>query len=244
MTTETAVQVPDTANLFGNDDHFYTYSQNTKWGVNTVTVVGIDGVTRTLSGTDIINALKLNTKFEGSEGHRYVAAATAYDDSTDYSSYDNDGRHVTDSDTYISRLVKWNERTGDGTNAVFMSELFNMTCENITISGRSNGFIINRYADTFKSLNPIGGQSINEFYVAMGTRLGVEASSIDTLVTQQDVVMTQAQNWRDATSGVDWNEELTNMIKYQKAFVACSRCLNAMDECLERLVTSTGTVGR
>lgn len=244
VTTETAVQVPDTANFFGNDDHFYTYSQNTKWGVNTVTVVGIDGVTRTLSGTDIINALKLNTKFEGSEGHRYVAAATAYDDSTDYSSYDNDGRHVTDSDTYISRLVKWNERTGDGTNAVFMSELFNMTCENITISGRSNGFIINRYADTFKSLNPIGGQSINEFYVAMGTRLGVEASSIDTLVTQQDVVMTQAQNWRDATSGVDWNEELTNMIKYQKAFVACSRCLNAMDECLERLVTSTGTVGR
>ena len=239
-----AVQIPDSANFFGDDDHFYSYTQNKKWGVNTVTVVGIDGVTRTLSGTDIINALKLNTKFEGSEGHRYVAAATAYDDSTDYSSYDNDGRHVTDSDTYVSRLVEWNERTGDGTNAVFMSELFNMTCENITISGRSNGFIVNRYADTFKALNPIGGQSINEFYVSMGTRLGVEASSVDTLVSQQDVVMTQAQNWRDATSGVDWNEELTNMIKYQKAFVACSRCLTAMDECLDRLVNSTGTIGR
>ena len=239
-----AVQVPDTINFFGNDDHFYSYSQNKKWGVNTVTVVGIDGVTQTLSGTDIINALKLNAKFDGSEGHRYVAAATAYDDSTDYSSYDNDGKHVTDSDTYVSRLVDWNERTGDGTNAVFMSELFNMTYENITISGRSNGFIVNRYADTFKAINPIGGQSINNFYVNMGTRLGVEASSIDTLVKQQDVVMTQAQNWRDATSGVDWNEELTNMIKYQKAFVACSRCLTAMDECLDRLVNSTGAIGR
>ena len=242
--TYDAVQVPDTINFFGNDDHFYTYSQNKKWGVNTVTVVGIDGVTQNLSGTDIINALKLNTKFDGNEGHRYVAAATAYDDSTDYSSYDNNGKHVTDSDTYLSRMVDWNERTGDGTNAVFMSELFNMTYENITISGRSNGFIVNRYADTFKSINPIGGQSINTFYVNMGTRLGVEASSIDTLVTQQDVVMTQAQNWRDATSGVDWNEELTNMIKYQKAFVACSRCLTAMDECLDRLVNSTGAIGR
>ena len=239
-----AVQVPDTANFFGRDDYFYSYSQNKKWGVNTVTVVGLDGVTRTLSGTEIINALTLNTKFEGSEGHRYIAAATAYDNSTDYSSYDNEGKHVTDSDTYLSRLVDWNERTGDGTNAVFMSELFNMTQENITISGRSNGFIINRYADTFKAINPIGGASINEFYVAIGTRLGVEAESIDKLVGQQDVVMTQAQNWRDATSGVDWNEELTNMIKYQKAFVACSRCLTAMDECLDRLVNSTGTIGR
>ncbi|MBQ9486855.1 MAG: flagellar hook-associated protein FlgK, partial [Selenomonadaceae bacterium] len=57
-------------------------------------------------------------------------------------------------------------------------------------------------------------------------------------------IMTQVNNWRSASSGVDWNEELTNMIKYQKAFVACSRCLNAMDECLDRLVNSTGSVGR
>ena len=56
--------------------------------------------------------------------------------------------------------------------------------------------------------------------------------------------MNQIQNWRDSTAGVDWNEELANMIKYQRGFGACSRCLSAMDECLERLVNSTGVVGR
>ena len=48
--------------------------------------------------------------------------------------------------------------------------------------------------------------------------------------------MTQIQNWRSSANGVDWNEELTNMLKYQKGFVACSRCLNTMNECLDSLV--------
>jgi len=78
----------------------------------------------------------------------------------------------------------------------------------------------------------------------MATRLATEAADGDTRISQQEAVVTQARNWRDSTMGVDWNEELTNMIKYQKAFVACSRCLNAMDECLERLVSNTGAVGR
>lgn len=85
---------------------------------------------------------------------------------------------------------------------------------------------------------------MNSFYISTVTQLAVKTDSVDTRIEQQDAIMTQVNNWRSASSGVDWNEELTNMIKYQKAFVACSRCLNAMDECLDRLVNSTGSVGR
>ena len=67
---------------------------------------------------------------------------------------------------------------------------------------------------------------------------------MDTSVSEQALIMDQIQNWRDATAGVDWNEELSDMIKYQKGFAACSRCLSAMDDCLDRLVNNTGTVGR
>ena len=237
------VKVPDTINFFGNDNNFYTYNYDADWDTNVVEAVGLDGVKRRLTGSAIIEEMQLNAKLDTPEGYMYLAAATAYDDNNDYSRFTSYNKEVTDSDTYLSRMVSWNDRTGDGTNAVFLSELFNMPYETITAVGRSNSFIINRYQN-LDGINSLGGKSINNYYISMATRLAVEAADGDTRIEQQEAVVTQAKNWRDSTMGVDWNEELTNMIKYQKAFVACSRCLNAMDECLERLVSSTGAVGR
>ena len=76
------------------------------------------------------------------------------------------------------------------------------------------------------------------------TKLGIDAETMDIKVEIQDDVMTQVENWRASEMGVDWNEELTNMIRFQKGFAACARCLTAMDEMLDRLVNSTGMVGR
>ena len=56
--------------------------------------------------------------------------------------------------------------------------------------------------------------------------------------------MTQIEQWRQSTSGVDWNEELTNMLKFQTGYGSCSRVLTALDEMLDRLINSTGVVGR
>lgn len=49
---------------------------------------------------------------------------------------------------------------------------------------------------------------------------------------------------RQSISGVDENEETANMMMYQKAFTASSRILTAMDEMLDKLINSTGVVGR
>lgn len=244
--TNDKVKVADTRNFFGENGTTYIYDYNEDWDTNVVKVIREDGIYETLSGAGIIHELKINTAFDRADGYMFVAAATAYDNESDYSSVDAvDGIQVMDSDTYHSRLVDWNERTGDGTNAVFLSELFNMSRETILTAGRSNAYFINRYADDYPTtINSIGGQGMNSFYISTVTQLAVETASVDTRIDQQDSILTQVQNWRDAASGVDWNEELTNMIKYQKAFVACSRCLNAMDECLDRLANSTGAVGR
>ena len=43
---------------------------------------------------------------------------------------------------------------------------------------------------------------------------------------------------------VNLDEELTAMIKYQKGDNGCARMLTAMDEMLDKLINSTGIVGR
>lgn len=244
------VQVPNTINFFGEDGATYEYGYNEDWDTNIVTVTHSNGRREVLSGAAIINALALNEKLNNNEGYMYVAAATAYDDEHDYCKVDSAlGIQPISDDEYYGRRIEWGERTGDGNNAVFISELFNMSRDTIITAGRANSHVVNKYAGTAYSggdakINAIGGQSINSFYNSTATQLAIDANSVDTRIGQQDSIMTQVQNWRDATAGVDWNEELTNMIKYQKAFVACSRCLNAMDECLDRLANSTGMIGR
>ena len=75
-------------------------------------------------------------------------------------------------------------------------------------------------------------------------KLGIDAQGVDRSVTNQENIMTQINNWRGSVSGVNWDEELTDMIRFQTAYKSCSRCLTAMDEMLDKLINSTGVVGR
>ena len=94
------------------------------------------------------------------------------------------------------------------------------------------------------SIRALQDLSIFNYYDYSMSQLGLRAESMDLKVESQDELIVQIQNWRSSTAGVDWNEELTNMIKFQKGYGACARCLTAMDEMLDRLVNNTGQVGR
>lgn len=114
--------------------------------------------------------------------------------------------------------------------------------DRITYSDGSGAtYTVNR-VDT--PLRALGDVSIYGYYNYSVSQLGLRAEMMDLKVESQDELMVQIQNWRASTMGVDWNEELTNMIKFQKGYGACARCLTAMDEMLDRLVNNTGQVGR
>lgn len=121
--------------------------------------------------------------------------------------------------------------TGDGSNAVWMATLLN--CENDKTS-----------PEVRDSVRAIGKGSLYSYYNTSMTTMGSSASNMNGRVDFQSNVMSQVENLRSSTNGVNWDEELTNMIMFQQGYSACSRCLNAMDECLDKLINGTGTVGR
>jgi len=107
------------------------------------------------------------------------------------------------------------------------------------------GYVYDEDSKTYElNDSPIGTVSFESFYNKSMTEMGAKAEAMDSKVTSQDEVMTQIVEWRSSTSGVNWDEELTNMIMFQQGYSACSRCLTTMDEMLDKLVNSTGTVGR
>ena len=128
--------------------------------------------------------------------------------------------------------------TGDGANAVLVATLFNM---DMTKSPKYN---VADSAAANEAKRAIGTVSLNSFYNKTMTKLGADSESTDSKIVAQDQIMAQVTEWRERTAGVNWNEELTNMIMFQQGFSACSRCLTTMDEMLDRLINSTGMVGR
>lgn len=194
-----------------------------------VNISGTVNTTTNLKGINILNAMGINSKLTATGGTSLVAARklSVEQKVSDTGAYEND---------YQVRA----DGTKDGTNAVNLSSLFNLASQNVssTATVKYNGTTVDMNS---RSINDI---SLNAYYQSVMSQLGTDAASVDTKESAQDDLITQIVNWRSSTSGVDWNEELTNMITFQKGYSACSRCLTTMDEMLDRLINSTGVVGR
>lgn len=77
-------------------------------------------------------------------------------------------------------------------------------------------------------------------YRQMIANLGVAAQSAARRVDIQDGVKQQVDDALTAQSGVNLDEEMTNMLTYQRAFEAASRVMNVVDSTLDTLINHTG----
>ena len=224
-------------NFYGDNDTTY------KWNNDTGSVEATKGgVTTSLKGIEAIKAMTVSSKLTGADGSSYLAAcggtvtSTTSETTTDPDSYTVTTDKATGNKTTVAissgtktTTVSEPNSTADGSNAVLISALFNS----------AKGNTVNNI-----SKRAIGDISLNSYYNQSMTSLGSLSEAMTSKVSAQKDIMTQIDTWRSSTSGVNWNEELTNMIKFQQGFSACSRCLTTMDEMLDKLVNSTGTVGR
>jgi flagellar hook-associated protein 1 FlgK len=94
------------------------------------------------------------------------------------------------------------------------------------------------------SSTTLGGSSLDTYYSSVIGALGVQVQDAKRLTDNQTTLVNQVKNWRESTSGVNIDEEMTNMIRFQKGYAAAARVLTSMDEMLDKLINSTGVVGR
>jgi flagellar hook-associated protein 1 FlgK len=74
--------------------------------------------------------------------------------------------------------------------------------------------------------------------------LGVAAQAAIRRRDIQNAVTDQVDAARDAESGVNLDEEMTNLLTYQRGYEAASRVLTTIDSMLDQLINRTGLVGR
>ena len=227
-------------NFYGESDKIFEWdAQNGKLDVYNKKADGTkDNASKeSLSGMQILEVLTVNSELTATDGHKKLATRSGERDTDGKLLYQAAAGGTTTDVTQAKKDAKGNplpvdvNGTGDGSNAVWVAALFN--CERDKTSPEVNG------TDRL-----IGNGSLYSYYNTSMTTMGSDASNMNGRVKFQSGVMYQVENLRSSTNGVNWDEELSNMITFQQGYSACSRCLSAMDECLDKLINGTGTVGR
>ncbi|WP_250028044.1 flagellar hook-associated protein FlgK [Paractinoplanes maris] len=81
-------------------------------------------------------------------------------------------------------------------------------------------------------------------YQQMIGQLGVASQASGRRSEIQDAVRDQVDTSREAESGVNLDEEMTNLLTFQRGYEAASRVLTTIDSMLDQLINRTGLVGR
>lgn len=74
--------------------------------------------------------------------------------------------------------------------------------------------------------------------------IGRQASTAQRKLDADNALVTSIDGQRQETSGVSIDEEMTNLLKYQRAYEAAARVITAADEMLDTLINRVGIVGR
>lgn len=82
----------------------------------------------------------------------------------------------------------------------------------------------------------LSNQTFSQSYSTIVSGFGQALASVNTALEDQGLVQDMLLRQRDSTSGVSLDEEMTDMIKFQKAFEASARLIVTVDEMLEEVV--------
>lgn len=88
-----------------------------------------------------------------------------------------------------------------------------------------------------------GAAAIDGAYAQLVTTIGSDSQDARRSAANAAVLADALESRRDSVMGVSLDEEMTNLVRFQRGYQAAARALSAMDEMLDVLVTRTGRVG-
>lgn len=104
--------------------------------------------------------------------------------------------------------------SGDNSNALAIAKLTN--------------------ANTVPSGSPTA--TFSSYYSSFVSKIGLDVQSSKTTVTQDEAFTKQLQTLRDSNSGVSLDEELTNLLKYQRSYQASAKLITTATDMMDTVL--------
>ncbi len=88
-----------------------------------------------------------------------------------------------------------------------------------------------------QSVTALSGTTTLGYYQNLVTTAGSQAATTKTALTSAQAGQTQSTQQRDSVTGVSTDQEMINMLQYQRAYQASARVVQTMDSMLNTLIT-------
>jgi flagellar hook-associated protein 1 FlgK len=97
--------------------------------------------------------------------------------------------------------------------------------------------------DIARAVGALRNGSIDASYATFVHQVAGDAADASRASRTQESITSTLDERRKSVSGVSLDEEMTNMIRFQRGYQASSRAMSTMDEMLDTLINRTGRVG-
>jgi flagellar hook-associated protein 1 FlgK len=121
-------------------------------------------------------------------------------------------------------------------NAVLVSDPKRLQASGVAGSAGDNQVALALAAAGNDPQTALGGVTFNQHYGQTVTRLARSLSATKESTASQTLLMATLKRERESVSGVSIDEEMTDLVKYQKAFEASARLITTINEMLQEVV--------
>lgn len=84
------------------------------------------------------------------------------------------------------------------------------------------------------------GSTIEGSYINIVTKVGISKQFSDNMVKNQEVLLDHLELRRESTSGVSIDEEVTNVVRFQKAYQANAKVISVLTDMLDTIINRMG----
>ena len=88
-----------------------------------------------------------------------------------------------------------------------------------------------------------GNAAIDGEYKVFVAKVGGDLNEAQRMQGNAQILTDSVENRRQSVSGVSMDEEMSNLVRFQRAYQASARAMSTMDEMLDVLINRTGKVG-
>jgi flagellar hook-associated protein 1 len=135
-----------------------------------------------------------------------------------------------------------------GSGSDFFSTTSGSEASSIAVAVTASGMITGSSGavgdnDIASAIANLRGGTTDSLYSTFVTRIGSMVQDSERQQASAQALVDSVDSRRQSTSGVSMDEEMTNMVRFQRAYQASARAMSTMDEMLDTLINRTGKVG-
>ena len=99
------------------------------------------------------------------------------------------------------------------------------------------GELVDKKVFNASDTDPTQGFEFREFVAFIGASVGAQTQAVEQDLDSQEVLESFLQEQRQSYSGVSIDEEMTDLLRFQRSFQGTSRVISVLDSMLQEVVT-------